>query len=347
MGDTLLRAIDQTGDLNGQRLYRLKQLYPVPAFVKNANASDIYGDEPADSRLCADPVAGRFPCHTAAATYVSTMFYLDKQANINEKRGEAIEARLQKFAEMHGRKPVIHSHLLYRNSRRGDIPPDSIGLALLPEGGLAAVLTDEKGARQKVDPLEIGTAYTHPALGYRFNVAELYPRAKREEHFTNQNNDVRREAIHMTASDGRSMESAWILLGGSVRLAIGADPANDPVTVEYRPAVRQLPFSVRLIDFRRIDHPGISMAAGFEADVELIDPARGLTMKKKISMNNPLKHRGYSFFQSSYIQGAVETTVLSVRNDPGVPLVYGGFLIIVAGVATMFILRPYRKPVEA
>jgi len=60
---------------------------------------------------------------------------------------------------------------------------------------------------------------------------------------------------------------------------------------------------------------------------------------RKISMNNPLRYRGFSFYQSSYIEGPTETTVLSVRNDPGTPLVYAGFLIVMLGVVSMFVLR--------
>jgi cytochrome c biogenesis protein ResB len=60
---------------------------------------------------------------------------------------------------------------------------------------------------------------------------------------------------------------------------------------------------------------------------------------RKISMNNPLKYRGYSLFQSSYVPGDPETTILSVRNDPGTPLVYAGFLIVIAGVVSLFVLR--------
>ena len=81
------------------------------------------------------------------------------------------------------------------------------------------------------------------------------------------------------------------------------------------------------------------MAAGFESDVELTDPQRGVTLKRMINMNNPLKYRGFSLFQSSFAPGPPETTILSVRNDPGTPLVYTGFLIIVGGIVSMFILR--------
>ena len=65
---------------------------------------------------------------------------------------------------------------------------------------------------------------------------------------------------------------------------------------------------------------------------------------RTIRMNHPLRYLGYSLFQSSYVPGEVETTVLSVRNDPGTPIVYAGFLIVIGGVVTMFITRPPEPP---
>jgi cytochrome c biogenesis protein ResB len=113
--------------------------------------------------------------------------------------------------------------------------------------------------------------------------------------------------------------------------------------VEYRPDQRALPFTVKLLDFRKIDYPGTQMAAGFESDVEVADAQRGLILVRKISMNNPLRYRGYSLFQSSYVPGPVETTILSARNDPGTPAVYAGFLIVIAGVVWMFVSRSRRQ----
>ncbi|MBI2174147.1 MAG: cytochrome c biogenesis protein ResB, partial [Candidatus Omnitrophica bacterium] len=46
------------------------------------------------------------------------------------------------------------------------------------------------------------------------------------------------------------------------------------------------------------------------------------------------------FYQSSFIPGTPETTVLAVRSDPGTPLVYAGFLIVIGGVVSLFWLRP-------
>ena len=109
--------------------------------------------------------------------------------------------------------------------------------------------------------------------------------------------------------------------------------------LDYRPDERELPVTIKLSDFRKTDYPGTAMAAAFESDVQLTDTQRGLIMMRTISMNHPLRYRGYSFFQSSYIPGDVETTVLSVRNDPGTPLVYAGFLIVIAGVVSLFVSR--------
>ena len=89
------------------------------------------------------------------------------------------------------------------------------------------------------------------------------------------------------------------------------------------------------------------MPAAFESDVEMSDPARGLILMRTIKMNQPLRYRGYHLYQSSYVPGQVETTILSVRNDPGTPFVYAGFLIVIGGVITMFIFRAPKARQEA
>jgi cytochrome c biogenesis protein ResB len=151
---------------------------------------------------------------------------------------------------------------------------------------------------------------------------------------------VKAEAIHVVAEEGDSRADAWVGLRGRAELAVG----KAPIGVEYRPDQRELPFTVKLMDFRKIDYPGISMAAGFESDVQVSDPKRGLILMRKISMNNPLRYRNFSLFQASYIPGEVETTVLSLRSDPGTPFVYAGFLIVIGGVVTMFVQHRKIKP---
>ena len=267
------------------------------------------------------------------------------------------------FQALHGIQHKIHAHIRYEHPAGTSLPPHSIGLVRVPSGGLVAVLTDDAGHRQKIDPLQIGTVYDHPGLGNRFEVTAYYPRAKINQHFTNLNNEVQREALHVVVQDGDQVAQGWVTFRGSLELRLGGRGeastsrshwlGDDPLRVEYRPGLRQLPMSVKLLDFRKIDYPGTQMAAGFESDVELTDPEAGLTLKRNIRMNTPLKYKGFTFFQSSYLQAPVETpfrgipldknfvetTILSVRNDPGTPLVYTGFVTIVLGIVTMFVFR--------
>jgi len=219
------------------------------------------------------------------------------------------------------------------------LPPDSIVLIWIRSPDrLLAVTTDAKAAVSRKVPVQVGRPFVHPSLGYRAKISAFYPRARVEQFFTSRDDEVRSEAVRLTASAGGETVQSWLGLRESVALPFG----KHPLIIQYRPAMRPVPFSVKLLDFRKTDYPGTEMAAAFESDVELSDPGRGVTLKKKISMNNPLKYRGYSLFQSSYVQGPKETTILSVRNDPGVPFVYAGFLIVLAGVITLFTSRRYE-----
>jgi cytochrome c biogenesis protein ResB len=60
-----------------------------------------------------------------------------------------------------------------------------------------------------------------------------------------------------------------------------------------------------------------------------------------ISMNKPLKHKGFRLFQSSFMRsGGQEASVFSVSYDPGVHVVYTGFIIFIAGMVAIFYLKP-------
>lgn len=239
------------------------------------------------------------------------------------------------FQEMHGFGHTIDAELTYTHQAGHILPPNAIVLIRNPSGTLSAVLTGRAGERDVIKALEVGKAYEQPWLETTFTVDVYYPKARVEQEVTNRGDTVRAEAIHVIVTDEDRSEEAWIGLEQSVELFDG----EDPLILEYRHAREDLPVSIKLIDFRKIDYPGTQMAAGFESDVQLIDKERGMILLRTISMNKPLKHRGYSFFQSSFIPGAVETTILSVRKDPGTPVVYTGCLLLVLGIIGMFVSR--------
>lgn len=96
-------VLDQTGDLNGQELYRLTRVHPLPPFVKEASSDDIVGPaEGLELHCYAHPRGKCYPCHTAAATYVSTLFFLEKHAQWDKPTAQVIEQMLDKYAQYHG-----------------------------------------------------------------------------------------------------------------------------------------------------------------------------------------------------------------------------------------------------
>ena len=239
------------------------------------------------------------------------------------------------FSVTHGSHPKIHAHATYSHPTQSILPPHAVCLVRDSSQRLTWILTGPSGERRE-EEFRLNKRIHHPWLDLEFWVDAYYPMAKKIQTFSNRGDEVRQEALHLVARDGNSNASeSWLLKGTPVTLLLG----GEEILLEYRKATWKLPVTIKLLDFRKSFYPETQMPSGFESDVELTDPDRGLVLKRKITMNNPLKYRGYSFFQSAYLEGPPEATVLSVRKDPGTPLVYAGCLIVIAGVVSMFIFR--------
>jgi hypothetical protein len=244
-------------------------------------------------------------------------------------------ARHPDFPALHGFTHVIPAEVRYTHAASAALPPNAIAIVRGPSGALAAVMTGTSGERQVVEPVDVGAVYTHPWLAYQFAVEAYEPKATLTRQMRLRGQEVRAEALLVIARLGDQTAEGWVSLQDAAQIMV----AQEPIVVEYRSAQRELPVTVKLLDFRKTTYPGTQMAAGFESDVQLSDPTRGLMLVRKISMNQPLRYRGYHLYQSSYIEGPPETTVLSVRNDPGTPVVYAGFLTVIAGIVSLFVTR--------
>jgi cytochrome c-type biogenesis protein CcsB len=101
-----------------------------------------------------------------------------------------------------------------------------------------------------------------------------------------------------------------------------------------------LPFSVTLKDFILETYPGTMRPSGFMSIVKVTDLDTGKVYDARAWMNNPLQHRGYSLFQSSYQQDrGREATVLSVSKDPGQNIVFAGYILLVLGMIIVLFTR--------
>jgi len=67
---------------------------------------------------------------------------------------------------------------------------------------------------------------------------------------------------------------------------------------------------------------------------------REIVSEKDIKVNSPLKYGGYAFFQSSYDKESLAWSGLQIVKDPGVPIVYLGFILLIFGLSIIFYVNP-------
>jgi hypothetical protein len=130
--------------------------------------------------------------------------------------------------------------------------------------------------------------------------------------------------------------SEWVPWGES----LGADLAEGAAIVSFGERQAELPFAITLLDFEKKTYPGSNMPASYESRVR-VQERDGTPSLHLIAMNHPLHHRGYVFFQASFVEGQPMMSILSVSRSPGLPLVYLGTALVSLGVAWMFYVKPW------
>jgi cytochrome c-type biogenesis protein CcsB len=100
-------------------------------------------------------------------------------------------------------------------------------------------------------------------------------------------------------------------------------------------ARHELPFSVYLTSFAVEHYQGTMRPAGFRSEVVISED--GKSWPASIWMNHPLSVKGYRLFQSSYQQqNGRQASVFSVSSDPGQPIVFVGYGLLVLGMCIVF-----------
>jgi hypothetical protein len=86
----------------------------------------------------------------------------------------------------------------------------------------------------------------------------------------------------------------WAANEGPVQVTVG----GKSYSLQLRKRRFPLPFSIRLDKFVRELHPRTNMPRVFTSEVTKTED--GASQQVKITMNEPLRHRGYTFYQSSW-----------------------------------------------
>lgn len=174
---------------------------------------------------------------------------------------------------------------------------------------------------------------TTPWMGMEMQLVNYYPHAKEEVDFIARDypNNLTTAAVRLQHKD----ETYWVQENSLFRLF--TDTAA--YYIVYGNKQIDVGIKVDLLDFRLGRYPGTMRAASYESLVKVDGKEEHL-----ISMNEPLKYKGFTLYQSSFQEDAAGrpiASILSVNYDPGRWTKYFGSFLIVLGSILLFYMRKY------
>jgi hypothetical protein len=112
-----------------------------------------------------------------------------------------------------------------------------------------------------------------------------------------------------------------------------ADPHGKPMPVKLRFDHHAAP---------KPKPPPTGPIKNFRSTLKIIE-AGAVVQTPQVEVNRPFRYRGYSFYQAGYNPRDLSWTSLQVVRDPGVPLVYAGFALMIAGLFIVFYVNPWLQ----
>jgi cytochrome c biogenesis protein ResB len=152
--------------------------------------------------------------------------------------------------------------------------------------------------------------------------------------------EARIPALLVEVTGQEQSSSVWVQKYDRRRVVLEGTP------YELRFDDKRVPlgFALTLNQFHIGHYPGTRRPRSFESHVTIRDPASGREQDRIIWMNHPTKHGGYALFQSNYdLAGGRRTSILSVSRDPGLPVVYAGYVAMMVGMVVVLVTRALER----
>ncbi len=175
-------------------------------------------------------------------------------------------------------------------------------------------------------------------MGLQFRLLKYMRRAKEEVTYRPLEKPTPLTTAAIKLEYRQNKDAKWTTqwMGLNSRLKLFSE--NLVYVVSYVNRRLPLNFEIKLKDFKVGMYQGTTRAASYESVVDVT----GLG-ERNISMNEPLKHAGLTFYQASFqsdpATGKPVATILSVNQDPGRWIKYFGCLLIILGALHLFYMK--------
>lgn len=181
----------------------------------------------------------------------------------------------------------------------------------------------------------------------RITILDWIPRAKSEVSFEaariQYGSNAPPSAIRLHAGSS----NVWLGMGDRATMDLPPGPNGKPrhFTIGYFSRRIVLPFGVKLKTFSIDRYQGTMSPSEFSSVVDVNGGRDPAVVDRRISMNEPMNHGGFTFYQTSYVDAQPRPTIsiFSVNQDPGRWLKYLGCFLIVVGTTWLFAMKYIKR----
>ena len=149
--------------------------------------------------------------------------------------------------------------------------------------------------------------------------------------------------VLLRVADGETEHEFWIPRGGAQRLTL----AGRQLEFAFRKSVERLPFTVSLEELRQRARTGVRDSRDFEGRFVLSSPTgQRPPVAVSLAANEALDYMGYRLRPSAVVRdekGADNGALIAVSYEPGLPISYVAFVLLVLGVAWFLFGARHRR----
>ena len=205
-----------------------------------------------------------------------------------------------------------------------------------------SVFTDRLKKKTASGKIRAGGSIDTGWMGLTFRLLKYLPKAREEFRFM----PMARSAKGVISSVRVEFQGQKYWLGLNSTIKLFTD--TEVYYLGYVNRMIPLDFSIFLQRFDVGRYQGTRRAASYASQIQVVhkDLPGGKMGPITISMNEPLKYNGFTFYQASFSEnqfGQPTTSVFSVNRDPGRPWKYLGSLLIVFGSIHLFYFKRRKK----
>lgn len=209
-------------------------------------------------------------------------------------------------------------------------PPTPTEIVVGPESKTAVRFRDpnDRIFSQRVHlgkPIAPGGSDWHVTVLRRFDHARIRQTVKPVDLIR----DEPTPAIQVVLATAEDTYDAWLQKGAAERVNVDGVPYD----LLYGEKSLPLGFDLKLQRFTLGYYPGRKYHRSYESQVTVVDPTTGRSQQRVVGMNHPTSYGGYTLSQSSYREhNGRWISFLGVARDPGKPIVFVGYVAMMAGM---------------